>query len=445
MQGELVILGGGESGVGAALLAQNKGFKVFVSDRGTIQEKRQKVLLQAGIEFEQGQHDEARILNANEVIKSPGIPDKAPLIVALREKGISIIDELEFAARYTQGKLIGITGTNGKTTTTSLIYHVLSKAGLKVGLGGNIGKSMAAQLVDGDFDYWVLEVSSFQLDGMHETRFNIAILLNITEDHLDRYNYEFQNYIDSKFRIIQNQTADDHFIFWADDPIIQREMEKRNIPAQKHGFSLESPQPEGAYLKEDQIRFKIKEEELFMSVHELAIQGRHNANNTMASGITARVLDIRKEIIRDSLSDFQNVEHRLEYVTKISGVEYINDSKATNVNSTWYALESMTEPTIWIVGGVDKGNDYTQLYDLVKDKVKTIIALGKDNSKILNGLGVLGKEMYEATSMIEAVAIAYRIAEKGDNVLLSPACASFDLFESYEDRGNQFKDAVRSL
>lgn len=444
MKGELVVLGAGESGVGAALLAKNKGVPVFVSDGGKISAERKKVLLQAEIAFEEEGHDEDRVLAAAEVVKSPGIPFEVPVVRKLLAAGVPVIDELEFAARHTSGKLIGITGTNGKTTTTKLIYHLLKGAGLNVGLGGNIGKSMAAQLVDCDYDYWVLEVSSFQLDGIHETKFDIAILLNITEDHLDRYGYVMQRYVDAKYRIVRNQTAEDHFIYWADDPILQRETKQREIKSQLHPFSWHSPQPNGAFLNEDTIEINIKEE-MTMSIHELAIQGRHNANNTMAGGITGRILDIRKEIIRDCMSDFQNVEHRLERVTTVSGVEYINDSKATNVNSTWYALESMNEPTVWIVGGVDKGNDYTQLYDLVKEKAKCIIALGTDNAKILDAFSGLNKDIYEASSMIEAVALAYRVAVKGDNVLLSPACASFDLFESYEDRGNQFKEAVRSL
>lgn len=444
MNKRIAVLGAGESGVGAALLAKEKGFDVFVSDGGNIKPERQNVLRHAEIDFEEKHHSEDRLLAADEVVKSPGIPFTAPIVVKLMEQGIPIIDELEFAARYTKGKLIGITGTNGKTTTTMLVHHLLKGAGLDVGLAGNIGQSMAKQLVDGDHDYWVLEVSSFQLDAMHQTRFYIALILNITEDHLDRYNYEMQRYIDAKFRITQNQTDEDHFIYWADDATLQEEIAKRNWSSHMHGFSLDQSQQNGAFLNEDTITITIKEE-MTMSIHELAIQGRHNANNTMAGGITARILDIRKEVIRDCMSDFQNVEHRLEHVTTVSGVEYINDSKATNVNSTWYALESMHAPTIWIVGGVDKGNDYSELYELVKDKTKVIIALGEDNAKILHAFGDLEKETYEASSMEEAVAIAYRVSQKGDNVLLSPACASFDLFESYEDRGDQFKHAVKGL
>lgn len=444
MSKRIAVLGAGESGVGAALLAKEKGFDVFVSDGGNIKPECQNVLKHAEIDFEENDHSEDRILAADEVVKSPGIPFTAPIVVKLMEQGTPIIDELEFAARYTKGKLIGITGTNGKTTTTMLVHYLLKGAGVDVGLAGNIGQSMAKQLVDGDHDYWVLEVSSFQLDAMHQARFHIALILNITEDHLDRYNYEMQRYIDAKFRITQNQTDEDHFIYWADDVVLQKEIAKRNWSSQMHGFSLDQSQQNGAFLNEDTITITIKEE-MTMSIHELAIQGRHNANNTMAGGITARILDIRKEVIRDCMSDFQNVEHRLEHVTTVSGVEYINDSKATNVNSTWYALESMHAPTIWIVGGVDKGNDYSELYELVKDKTKVIIALGKDNAKILHAFGDLEKEMYEAGSMEEAVAIAYRVSDKGDNVLLSPACASFDLFESYEDRGDQFKHAVKGL
>lgn len=442
---KVVILGGGESGVGAAILAQKKGFEVFLSDRGEIKEKYKEVLSNSGIAFEEKQHTETEILDADEVIKSPGIPDHVALIRKLRESGIPVISEIEFAARYTNGKLIGITGSNGKTTTTSLLYHVLEKAGLDVAFGGNIGKSFAGQLAEQDHEYWVLELSSFQLDGMFETRLHIAILLNITPDHLDRYDNSFEKYARSKFRICQNQTQDDHFIFSVDDEAIQKTIQSVDVKAQKHGFSLTEPQEKGAYINETgNILINIKER-IEMSIQELALQGKHNANNTMAAGIASRILEIRKEVVRESLSDFQNIEHRLEFVTKVSGVEYINDSKATNVNSTWYALESMSTPTVWIVGGVDKGNDYAELLELVKDKVKVIIALGTDNSKIHREFKDHVEMIVDAGTMREAVAAAYRISRKGDSVLLSPACASFDLFESYEDRGHQFKDAVRAL
>ncbi len=441
--GEVVILGGGESGTGAALLAKAKGLQVFVSDLGKIKSEYAKVLSNKQIPFEENGHTTERILSASEVIKSPGIPDSVALIKQLDERGIPVIDEIEFAARYTQGKLIGITGSNGKTTTTLLTYETLKKAKLNVGLAGNIGKSMAAQLVDTDFDYWVLELSSFQLDRMYKTHIHIAAIINITPDHLDRYQYKFDNYVKSKFRIIQNQNEKDHLVFFADDEVIQKELEKMAPPAQKHGFSLREPQVSGGWLENEEITINIKGN-LNMSIQKLALQGKHNINNSMAASIISQVLNIRKDVVRESMSDFQNVEHRLENFSTIYGVEYINDSKATNVNSTWYALESMSHPTGWIVGGVDKGNDYSQLVELVKAKVKFIIALGKDVAKIHEAFGHL-VEVYDAADMGEAVGIAYRFTEKGDTVLLSPACASFDLFENYEERGNVFKSIVRSL
>lgn len=442
---KVVILGGGESGVGTAILAQQKGFEVFLSDKGELKDKYKEVLSNSGIAFEEKQHTESKILDADEVVKSPGIPDHVPLIKKLKAQNTPVISEIEFAARYTKGKLIGITGSNGKTTTTSLLYHVLNKAGLDVAFGGNIGKSFAGQLAEKDHEYWVLELSSFQLDGMLETKLDIAILLNITPDHLDRYENNFDLYVESKFRICQNQTEADHFIYFADDTVITKAIQPGNIKAQMHGFSLSVPQEEGAHLNENENILININEELKMSIQELALQGKHNANNTMAAGIASRILEIRKEVVRESLSDFQNIEHRLEFVTKVSGVEYVNDSKATNVNSTWYALESMSVPTVWIVGGVDKGNDYTELYDLVGDKVKAIVALGVDNGRIMQEFSDKVETIVEATTMREAVGAAYNIARKGDAVLLSPACASFDLFESYEERGHQFKEAVRAL
>lgn len=441
--GEIVVLGGGESGTGAALLANTKGMKVFVSDLGKIKDEYAKVLSNAKIPFEQNGHTISRILAAEEVVKSPGIPDSAELINQLDAQGTSVIDEIEFAARYTKGKLIGITGSNGKTTTTLLTYETLKKANLKVGLAGNIGKSMAAQLVDTDFDYWVLELSSFQLDRMYKTHIHIAAIINITPDHLDRYNYEFDNYVKSKFRIIQNQNNKDHLVFFADDEIIEKKLKQLAPPAQKHGFSLSEPQANGGYLENEKVIINIKGK-LEMSIQKLALQGKHNINNSMAASIISQVLDIRKDVVRESMSNFQNVEHRLENFSTIYGVEYINDSKATNVNSTWYALESMSHPTAWIVGGVDKGNDYSQLVELVKSKVKFIIALGKDVEKIHDAFGDL-VEVYDAADMGEAVGIAYRFTEKGDTVLLSPSCASFDLFDNYEERGNVFKSIVKSL
>lgn len=442
--GEFVILGGGESGTGAALLAKSKGFKVFVSDFGEIKAEYEKVLTHHEIPFESGQHTTERILAASEVIKSPGIPDTVPLIKQLDENGVSVIDEIEFAARYTSGKIIGVTGSNGKTTTALLTFHTLQKAGLNVALAGNVGKSMAAQLAEQDFEYWVLELSSFQLDRMYKTTIDIAAILNITADHMDRYNYEIQNYINAKFKIIQNQKSTQHFVFFADDPIIQKHLTEVNPQAQMHGFSLESQQESGAWLEKDNITINIKKDNINMGIQNLALQGKHNISNSMASGIISQVLDIRNDIIRDSLSDFQNVAHRLEKFSTISGVEYINDSKATNVNSAWYALESMNHPTAWIVGGVDKGNDYEQLKGLVEEKVKFIIALGEDVERIHAAFGDIA-EIYDAANMYEAVGVAYRYTSKGDTVLLSPACASFDMFDNYEQRGEVFKEMVRSL
>lgn len=440
---ELVVLGGGESGTGAALLANSKGIKVFVSDLGLIKEEYKKVLSHNKIPYEEGGHDISRVLSAAEVVKSPGIPDTVALIKQLDEKGVSVIDEIEFAARYTQGKIIGITGSNGKTTTTLLTYETLKKGGLKVGLAGNIGKSMAAQLVETDFDYWVLELSSFQLDRMYNTVIHIAAIINITPDHLDRYNYDFNQYVASKFRIVKNQTKQDHLVVFADDLVIREHLQKHQTPSQIHGFSLSDPQVSGGWLENEIVTINIKGN-LKMSIQKLALQGKHNINNSMAASIISQVLDIRKDVVRESMSDFQNVEHRLENFITIYGVDYINDSKATNVNSTWYALESMSQPTIWIVGGVDKGNDYSQLSELVKAKVKTIIALGKDVKKIHAAFGDL-VEIHDAADMGEAVGCAYQYSEKGDTVLLSPACASFDLYENYEERGDEFKNVVRSL
>jgi len=442
---KIAILGAGESGVGSAVLALKQGYEVLLSDLGIIKEKYKKVLLDYGIRFEENQHDEAWILSADEVIKSPGIPDKAPLIKKLNEQGTPVISEIEFAARYTNATLIGISGTNGKTTTTLLTYHILTKAGLNIGLAGNIGKSFALQVAENNFDYYVLELSSFQLDGMFKVRLNIAVLLNITPDHLDRYNYELQNYIDSKFRIIQNQTTADCFIYCADDELLSQHFDKFKTPAKLLPFSLNQSFEEGAFIEHENLIINHNHNIFSMSIHDLALQGKHNQYNSMAAGLSARVLEVRKEIIRESLEDFVNVEHRLEFVAKVHGIEFINDSKATNVNSTWYALESMNSPVVWIVGGQDKGNDYSMLMNLVKDKVKAIVCLGKDNSKIHKAFKGSIALIEDATSAEEAVKKAYRLGKKGDIVLLSPACASFDLFENYEDRGHQFKQAVRSL
>jgi UDP-N-acetylmuramoylalanine--D-glutamate ligase len=443
-QHRIVILGAAESGVGSAILAQAKGFDVFVSDKGIIAEQYKAKLTAHNIAFEEGKHSTELILNASEVIKSPGIPDKAPLIKELHSKGIPVISEIEFAARYTNATLVAITGTNGKSTTTMLTYETLRKAGLNVGLGGNIGKSFAEQVATENFDYYVLELSSFQLDGMFKTRVHIAVLLNITPDHLDRYEYNVDNYAASKFRVVQNQTAEDYFIFCADDELTQQYIQRANIAAKQLGFSI-TEKASGAYIENNNLIINHPTTETIMPLSELNLKGKHNVYNSMAAGIAARVLDIRKEVVRESFMDFQSIEHRMEFVAKVHGIEYINDSKATNINSTWYALESMVTPTILILGGVDKGNDYTMIKDLVREKVTGIVCLGVDNQKILDAFADLNIPMEEATSATAAVKAAYRMAKKGETVLLSPACASFDLFANYEDRGRQFKMAVREL
>jgi UDP-N-acetylmuramoylalanine--D-glutamate ligase len=514
MSNRVVILGGGESGTGAAYLAVRKGMAVFLSDKGKLKEKYAAQLREWNIDFEEGKHSEERILSADLIIKSPGIPETAPLVMKLREKGMPIISEIEFALRHTDAKVIGITGTNGKTTTTMLTYHMLTKAGLNVCLAGNVGQSLALQVAENSYDYLVLELSSFQLDDMHGSRINYAVLLNITPDHLDRYG-SMEAYIASKFRITRNQTADDAFIYCADDENVTGYLAKHPAEARVYPFTLSShseengkwkmengeadagsslvprpsslsnengkwkmedsappasedvqlpsllgrgrgrgdpslaPRPsplrEGAYLENDTLHIQINNTTTTMSIHELALQGRHNTYNSMAAGIVGRLLDLRKDIVRESLGDFTAVEHRLENVCKVNGIEFINDSKATNINSTWYALECQTTPVIWIVGGVDKGNDYTQVAELVKDKVKAIICLGLDNEKIHRAFEGIVETIVDTTSAEEAVRTAYYLGKKGDTVLLSPACASFDLFESYEDRGRQFKAAVRGL
>jgi UDP-N-acetylmuramoylalanine--D-glutamate ligase len=384
------------------------------------------------------------VLKADLIIKSPGIPEKAPVMKAIRAAGIKVISEIEFASYYTTAKTICITGSNGKTTTTMLIYHILKKAGIHVGLAGNVGESFARQVAEKTFDWYVLELSSFQLDDMFEFRADIAILTNITPDHLDRYDYEMQNYVNAKFRILQNQRETDWFIYNYDDPIIEREVANRPIKAQQAPFSLLTEVEQGGFVTNEQLTINIKQQ-FTMSIHDLALKGKHNTQNSLASGIAARILEIRKDVVRESLEDFVNVEHRLEFVAKVNGIEFINDSKATNVNSTWFALESMERPTVWIVGGVDKGNDYSELMSLVKDKVKAIICLGVDNKKLMDTFSGVVENIVEARSALEAVAYGYRLAKQDETVLLSPACASFDLFENYEDRGNQFKNAVRSL
>lgn len=444
----LVILGSGESGVGSAVLAKQQGYEVFISDKGQIKDKYKQQLIEENILFEEGIHTEDKILNADEVIKSPGIPDKVEIVKKLVQKNIPVISEIEFAGRYTDAKKICITGSNGKTTTTLLTYHILKKAGYNVGLGGNVGKSFAMQVAREKFDYYVLELSSFQLDGMFDFKADIAVLLNITPDHLDRYEYKFENYVASKFRIVRNQTAEDKFIFCCDDPVIEQYMSQHPVNAITIPFSIKKTvQGAGAFLTKNQItlNYKPNQNPLIMTIEELALQGKHNVYNSMAASLTAKIVDVRKEIIRESLQDFQNVEHRLEFVASINGIEFINDSKATNVNSTWYALESMEKPVVWVCGGQDKGNNYAELHELVKQRVKAIICLGKDNSKIIAAFKDVVETIVETDNASDAVASAYKIGKKGDVVLLSPACASFDLFQNYEDRGMQFKGAVRSL
>lgn len=446
MQQRIVILGSGESGTGAAILAKQKGFDVFVSDAGSIPEKYKQELDAIAVPYEEGSHTEALVLNAYEIIKSPGIPDNAPLIQKLIAQQTPIISEIEFAARYTNATKICITGTNGKTTTTSLVYHLLQKAGLNVAVGGNIGISFARLVAQKEYDYYVLELSSFQLDNMYAFKAEIAVICNITPDHLDRYNYELQNYINSKFRILQNQTANDVFIYCADDELTTGNLSKQTIPAKQFPFAFGHEVSPGAYAKDGQLFSTIDKLNLFtMYTNELSLKGRHNAYNSMAAAVIGQVLNIRKETIRESLMDFQNVEHRLEKVATIGGVEFINDSKATNVNSTWYALESMEKDTIWIAGGVDKGNDYALLKEMVKEKVRIIVCMGLDNRKIHEAFGADVDMIVNTSSAKEAVHVAHKLAKPGEVVLLSPACASFDLFKNYEDRGRQFKNAVKEL
>jgi UDP-N-acetylmuramoylalanine--D-glutamate ligase len=431
--------------VGAAYLAQQKGYDVFVSDFGAIADHYKKQLQDWNIRFEEGGHTEAEILSAVEVVKSPGIPDKAPIVKKLMEAKIPVISEIEFAGRYTDAKMICITGSNGKTTTASLTYHILKDGGLNVGLAGNIGKSFAYQVATESYEYYVLEISSFMLDNMYQFKADIAVLLNITPDHLDRYDYKLENYAASKFRITQNQTEADYYIYCADDAETLKVMEGKTTAAQQLPFSIEKTIETGAYLDKDNIVINIHQQHFQMSITELALQGKHNLYNSMASGIVAKVLELRNETMRESMGNFRNIEHRLEFVAKISGIAFINDSKATNVNSTWYALESMSTPVVLILGGVDKGNDYSMLKELVRQKVKAIVCLGKDNKRIHDAFEDETEIIVNTGSASEAAQVAYHLAEKGDTVLLSPACASFDLFKNYEDRGRQFKDAVKEL
>lgn len=441
----LVVLGGGESGVGTAILGKKKGYDVFVSDFGKIKENYKDVLNDYEIKWEESQHTEDLLLNADVVMKSPGIPDKAPIVKKMVEKGISVVSEIEFAAPFTKAISIGITGSNGKTTTTMLTYHLLKSAGLNVGLAGNIGKSFAWQVAEENFDSYVLELSSFQLDGILNYKPHIAIITNISPDHLDRYEYKYENYISSKFRITMNQSEDDYLIYDSDDEAISNWLKTNKTKAKLIPFSLTKQLTEGAFIKNNIMEILIDQEEFTIETESIALEGKHNMKNAMAATSVAKLMQIRKATIRESLSNFQGVEHRLEKVLKIQNVQYINDSKATNVNAAFFALDSMNTPTVWIVGGVDKGNDYNELMALVREKVKAIICLGVDNKKIIDAFGNVVDIMVEVTNMSDAVKMAQKLTEKGDSVLLSPACASFDLFENYEDRGNQFKQAVRHL
>ena len=444
MAKRIVILGAGESGTGAAVLAQKKGFETFVSDMSAIKDKYKQMLDERNIRWEEGQHSESLILNTDEVIKSPGIPNDAPIILKLKAQGTPVISEIEFAGRYTHAKMICITGSNGKTTTTSLIYHIFKKAGLNVGLAGNIGRSLAYQVAECNFDYYVIELSSFQLDNMYKFHANIAVLMNITPDHLDRYNYEMQNYVDAKFRIIQNQTDDDAFVFWNDDPIIQRELHKYGIHGRYFPFAEKKEEGLAAFTEQDKVCF-TRPIAFNMEQEELALTGTHNLFNSMAAGISANIAGIHKECIREALKDFKGVEHRLEKVARVRGVDYINDSKATNVNSCWYALQSMKTKTILILGGKDKGNDYNEIASLVKEKCTGLIFMGLHNEKLHAFFDGFGIPTVDVQSMKDAVNAAYKMARQGETVLLSPCCASFDLFKSYEDRGDQFKECVKNL
>ena len=445
MAEKIIILGAGESGAGSAILAKKHGFDVFVSDKGQVKDAYREILDKNKISWEEGTHSESIILSAKEVIKSPGIPENAPIIKKIREKGIPVISEIEFAGRYAKGIKICITGSNGKTTVTNLICHILKKAGKNAAMTGNVGNSFAIAVAEGNYDYYVIELSSFQLDGMYDFKADIAVLLNITPDHLDRYDYKLQNYIDSKFRITQNQQKEDFLIYWDGDPIIKKELSKKKYGMTLMPFSDEVKEGMAAYIENDELIIDYQNKTNLMTIHDFALKGRHNTYNSMAAAIAGKILNIRKEVIRESLADFKGVEHRLEPVITVCGINFINDSKATNVNSTWYAIECMENNIIWIVGGVDKGNDYSELFPVVKKKVKAIVCLGKDNKKIIEAFKDKVATIVETTSMDEAVRSSYYLAKKGETVLLSPACASFDLFKNYEDRGRQFKQAVRNL
>ncbi len=442
---KIVILGAGESGAGSAVLAKKMGYDVFVSDSGTVKPEYKSILDDNAIRWEEGTHSETEIFSAYEIIKSPGIPEKAPIIKKIHEKNIPVISEIEFAGRFAKGMKICVTGSNGKTTVTNLIYHILKKAGKNVAMTGNVGNSFAMAVSTGSYDYYVIELSSFQLDGMYDFRADIAILMNITPDHLDRYDYKFQNYIDSKFRVTQNQTMSDFFIYWADDPVIRAELAKKEYGMSMLPFSDTTTAGMAAYIEDGELILEYQNKTNLMTIHELALKGHHNTYNSMAAAIAGKVMKIRKEVIRESLADFQGVEHRLEPVIKVCGINFINDSKATNVNSAWYALECVDTEIVWIVGGVDKGNDYSELFSIVKAKVRAVVCLGRDNKKIIEAFSDKVPTIVETASMEEAVRSSYYLARKGDTVLLSPACASFDLFKNYEDRGRQFKQAVRNL
>lgn len=441
----IVILGAGESGAGSAILARKMGLDVFVSDNGQIKDKYREMLNKNMIRWEEGGHTEKKIFIADEVIKSPGIPDNSPLVTQIRDRNIPVISEIEFAGRFAGGKKICVTGSNGKTTVTNLIYHILKKAGKKAAMTGNVGNSFAMAVAEGAYDYYVIELSSFQLDGMYLFKADLAILMNITPDHLDRYGYEFRNYVDSKFRITRNQTDSDFFIYWADDPVISEELSAKEYKMIRLPFSTKNTEGMSAWLENNEIFIDYQHKTNLMTIHDLALKGRHNIFNSMAAALAGKVLGIRKEVIRESLADFQGIEHRLEPVITVCGINFINDSKGTNVNSTWYALECMETEVVWIAGGIDKGNDYSELFPVVQKKVKAIVCLGRDNRKIVEAFREKVPTIIETTSMEEAVRSSYYLAKKGQTVLLSPACASFDLFNNYEDRGRQFKQAVRNL
>ena len=445
MKKRIVVLGGGESGVGAAVLAKVKGYDTFLSDSGKVAPKYAAMLAEHGVEWEDGGHTESRVLCADEVVKSPGIPNDAPIIVKLRSKNIPVISEIEFAGRFTDAKMVCITGSNGKTTTTLLTYHILKEAGLDVGLAGNVGRSLALQVATGHHDVYVIELSSFQLDNMYEFKANIAVLLNITPDHLDRYDHKMENYVAAKFRILQNQTGEDSFIFWENDPIIAAQLKRLNVEARMYPFSENCDTEAAAYVDNETVVLKDNGDLLRINKSDLALKGLHNIFNSMAAGLSAAILDIKKDVIRGALEDFEAVEHRLEYVRTVDGVRYVNDSKATNVNSCWYALESMNTPVVLILGGKDKGNDYSEIEEFVKKKVRAIVCLGVDNRKLHEFFEGKVPVMEDAGSMEEAVAKCRKLAMDGDTVLLSPCCASFDLFKSYEDRGHQFKACVKAL